>query len=178
MNLACRPLVDPKSRAVIGFCLQVRILKRSPLQPPAQLHARQSLRLNFLDKSLALIPTRPGLASGASFHLHVARTHTRTRTCITKPAGSPKYFTEGVPSNILGLYTPKIFHGRGSVKYLGGLQPQNISRKGFRQIFAGSTAPKYFTLGFPSNIGGLYTPKIFQGRGSVKYLGGLQPPNI
>ena len=28
-----------------------------------------------------------------------------------------KFFTEGVPSNIWGLYTPQIFHGRGSVKY-------------------------------------------------------------
>ena len=39
---------------------------------------------------------------------------------------APKYLTDGVPSNIWGLYTPKIFHGRGSVKYLGGLQPPNI----------------------------------------------------
>ena len=30
------------------------------------------------------------------------------------------------PSNIWGVYTPKIFGGCGSVKYLGGLQPQNI----------------------------------------------------
>ena len=26
---------------------------------------------------------------------------------------------------IWGVYSPKIFHGRGSVKYLGGLHPQN-----------------------------------------------------
>ena len=65
----------------------------------------------------------------------------------------PKYFTDGVPSNIWGLYNPKIFHGWGSVKYLGGLHPQNISRMGF-------------------------TPKIFHGLGSVKYLGGLHPQNI
>ena len=39
---------------------------------------------------------------------------------------APKYFTDGVPSNIWGLYTPKIFHGWGSVKYLGGLHPENI----------------------------------------------------
>ena len=38
----------------------------------------------------------------------------------------PKYFTDGVPSNIWGLYTPKIFDGWGSVKYLGGPHPQNI----------------------------------------------------
>ena len=36
------------------------------------------------------------------------------------------YLTDGVPSNIWGVYTPKIFDGWGSVKYLGGLQPQNI----------------------------------------------------
>ena len=39
---------------------------------------------------------------------------------------TPKYLSEGVPSNILGVYNPKIFDGWGSVKYLGGLQPQNI----------------------------------------------------
>ena len=38
----------------------------------------------------------------------------------------PKYFTDGVPSNIWGLYTPKIFDGWGSVKYLGVVDPQNI----------------------------------------------------
>ena len=56
----------------------------------------------------------------------------------------PKYFTEGVLSNISGVYspqiisrnpirqifwglcTPHIFDGRGSVKYLGGLHPPNI----------------------------------------------------
>ena len=90
----------------------------------------------------------------------------------------PKYLTDGVPSNIWGVYSPQIFHGRGSVKYLGGLQPPNISRKGFRQIFWGCTPRKYLTDGVPSNIWGLYTPKIFDGWGSVKYLGGLQPPNI
>ena len=36
----------------------------------------------------------------------------------------PKYLTDGVPSNIWGLYTPKIFDGWGSVKYLGGLQSE------------------------------------------------------
>ena len=91
---------------------------------------------------------------------------------------APKYFTDGVPSNIWGPYNPKIFHGWGSVKYLGGLQLQNISRMWFRQIFGGPTAPKYFTDGVPSNIWGVYTPKIFHGWDSVKYLGGLQPPNI
>ena len=56
----------------------------------------------------------------------------------------PKYFMDVVPTNIWGVYTPKI-HGWGSVKYLGGLHPQNISRVWFRQIFGGSTPPKYFT---------------------------------
>ena len=91
---------------------------------------------------------------------------------------APKYLTDGVPSNIWGVYTPKRFHGRGSVKYLGGLQLPNISRKGFRQIFGGSTAPKYLTEGVPSNIWGVYSPKRFHGRGSVKYLGAQQPPNV
>ena len=57
----------------------------------------------------------------------------------------PKYLTDGVPSNIWGVYTPKIFDGWVSVKYLGAVDPQNISRMGFCQIFGGSTAPKYFT---------------------------------
>ena len=39
---------------------------------------------------------------------------------------APKYLTDGVPSNIWGLYTPKIFDGWGSVKYLGAVHPQNI----------------------------------------------------
>ena len=71
---------------------------------------------------------------------------------------APKYLTEGVPSNIWGVYTPEIFDGRGSVKYLvkylGGLHPH------------------------PSNIWGVYIPQIFDGWGSVKYLGGLHPQNI
>ena len=90
----------------------------------------------------------------------------------------PKYFTDGVPSNIWGVYTPKIFDGWGSVKYLGALHPQNISRMGFRQIFGGSTPPKYFTDGVPSHIWGVYSPQIFDGWGSVKYLGGLRTQNI
>ena len=105
----------------------------------------------------------------------------------------PKYFTDGVLSNIWGVYSPKIFHGWGSVIYLGGLQPPNISRNhireifggckppkyftdGFRQIFGGCTPPKYFTDGVPSYIWGVYTPKIFHGWGSVKYLGAVEPP--
>ena len=89
---------------------------------------------------------------------------------------TPKYLTDGVPSNIWGVYSPKIFHRWGSVKYLGG--PQNISRMGFRQIFGGSTAPKYLTGGVPSNIWGVYSPKIFHGWGSVKYLGAVHAQNI
>ena len=38
----------------------------------------------------------------------------------------PKYLTDVCPSNIWGLYTPKIFDGCGSIKYLGGLHPENI----------------------------------------------------
>ena len=108
---------------------------------------------------------------------------------------APKYLTEGVPSNIWGVYSPQIFDGWGSVKFLGGLQPpkyltdgvpsniwglhpQNVSRKGFRQIYGGCRAPKYLTEGVPSNIWGVYTPKIFDRRGSVKYFGGVEPPNI
>ena len=37
-----------------------------------------------------------------------------------------KYLTDVCPSNIWGVYTPKIFDGCGSVKYLGGLHPENI----------------------------------------------------
>ena len=51
----------------------------------------------------------------------------------------PKYFTDGVPSNIWGVYSPKIFDGRGSVKFLGALHPQNISRKG-----SNISPPKHF----------------------------------
>ena len=72
-----------------------------------------------------------------------------------------KYFTDGVPSNIWGLYTPKTFDGWGSVKYLWGLQP-----------------PKHLTDVVPSNIWELYTPKICDGCGSVKYLGAVDPQNI
>ena len=90
----------------------------------------------------------------------------------------PKYLTDGVPSNIRGVYTLKIFHTWGSVKYSGGLHPQNISRMGFHQIFGGSKPPKYLTDGVPSIIWGVYTTKIFDGWGSVKYLGGLHPQNI
>ena len=73
----------------------------------------------------------------------------------------PKYLTDGVPSNIWGLYTPKIFDGWGSV-----------------QFFRGCAAPKDLTDGVPSNICGLYTPKMFDGWGSVKYLGAVDPENI
>ena len=39
---------------------------------------------------------------------------------------APKYLTDGVASNIWGVYSPKIFDGTPSVKYLGGLHPQYI----------------------------------------------------
>ena len=74
---------------------------------------------------------------------------------------APKYLTEPHPSNIWGLYTPKIFDERGSVKYFGG-----------------STAPKCLTEGVPSNIRGLYTPKIFDRTPSIEYLVALHPQNI
>ena len=89
-----------------------------------------------------------------------------------------KYLTDGVPSNIWGVYSPQMLHGTISVKCFGGVDPPNISRMGFRGILGGSTAPKYLTDGVPSNIWGLYTPKIFDGWGSVKYLGPVDPQNI
>ena len=70
----------------------------------------------------------------------------------------PKYLTDVDPSNIWGVYTPKIFDGCMSVKNLGGLHP-----------------PKYLTDVDPSNIWGVYTSKIFDGCMSVKHLGGLHP---
>ena len=73
----------------------------------------------------------------------------------------PKNLTDVDPSNIWGVYTPKIFDGCMSVKYLGGLQPE-----------------KYLTDVCPSNIWGVYTSKIFDGCMSVKYLGRLDPQNI
>ena len=90
----------------------------------------------------------------------------------------PKYFTDGVPSNIWGVYSPQIYRGGGSLKYLGGLQPPNVSRKHIREIFWGCRPPKYFTDGVPSNIWRLYTLKIFDGWGSVIYLGAVHPQNI
>ena len=90
----------------------------------------------------------------------------------------PKYLTDGVPSNIWRLYTPKIFDGWGSVEYLGAVDPQNILQMGFRQIFGVSTTPNISRMGFRQIFGGCTPPKIFDGWGSVKYLGGLQPPNI
>ena len=37
----------------------------------------------------------------------------------------PKNFMDVDPSNIWGVYTPKIIDGCMSVKYLGSLHPQN-----------------------------------------------------
>ena len=73
----------------------------------------------------------------------------------------PKYLTDVSPSNIWGVYIPKIFDGCGSVKYLGGLHPR-----------------KDLTDVCPSNIWGVYTSKFFDGCMSVKYLGGLHLQNI
>ena len=63
-----------------------------------------------------------------------------------------KYLTDIHPSNIWGVYTPKIFDGCMSVKYL--------------------------THAHASVILGVYTPKIFDGCMSVKYLVGVDPKNI
>ena len=40
----------------------------------------------------------------------------------------PKYLTDVDPSNIWGVYTPKIIDGCMFVKYLGGLHPQTFDR--------------------------------------------------
>ena len=105
---------------------------------------------------------------------------------------APKYFTEGVPSNIWGVYSPQIFDGTPSVKYLGAVDPPNTDGVPSNiwglytpKIFdltephpsniLGCTAPKYFTEGVPSNIWGVYSPQIFHGRGSVKYFGAVHP---
>ena len=56
---------------------------------------------------------------------------------------APKYLTEGVPSNIWGVYSPKIFDGRGSVKYLGVYTPK---------IFDGRGSVKYLGALHPQNI--------------------------
>ena len=56
-----------------------------------------------------------------------------------------KYLTDVGPSNIWGVYTPKIFDGCGSIKYLGGLHPQTCLRMWIRQILGQSTPPKYLT---------------------------------
>ena len=71
-----------------------------------------------------------------------------------------KYLTDVCPSNIWGVYTPKIFDGCGSVKYFGGLDPQ------------------LFTDVDPSNTWAVYTSKILDGCMSVKHLGGLHPQHI
>ena len=68
----------------------------------------------------------------------------------------PKYLTDVDPSNIWGVYTPKIIDG-----CMFGIH------------FGGSTPPKYLTGVCPSNIWGVYTPKIIDGCMSVKYMGGL-----
>ena len=74
---------------------------------------------------------------------------------------APKYPTEPHLSNVLGVYSPKIFDGRTSVKYFGDVGP-----------------PKCLTDVHQSNICGVYTPQIFDGTTFVKYFRGLHPPNI
>ena len=63
-----------------------------------------------------------------------------------------KYLMDIHPSNVCGVYTPKIFDGSISVKCL--------------------------THAHASVVWGVYTPETFGGCMSVKYLGGLDPPNI
>ena len=89
-----------------------------------------------------------------------------------------KYLTDGVPSNIWGVYSPQIFHGTISVKCFGGVDPPNISRMGFRELFGGSTAPKYLTDGVPSNIWGLYTPKNISRNHIREIFWGCRPPKF
>ena len=55
----------------------------------------------------------------------------------------PKYLTDVDPSNIWGVYTPKIFDGCMSVKYLGAYSPKK---------FDGCMSVKY--------LGGLHPPNI------------------
>ena len=45
---------------------------------------------------------------------------------ILEGSTTRKYLTDVDPSNIWGVYTPKIFDGCMSVKYLGGLHLQHI----------------------------------------------------
>ena len=60
-----------------------------------------------------------------------------------------KYLADVCPSNIWGVYTPRIFDGCMSVKYLTHAHAQ-LSR-GYRP-------PKYLTDIHPSNVWGVYTP--------------------
>ena len=55
----------------------------------------------------------------------------------------PKYLTDVDPSNVWGVYTPKIFDGCMSVKYLGVYTSK---------IFDGCMSVKYL---------GVYTSKMF-----------------
>ena len=77
--------------------------------------------------------------------------------------------TDVCPSNIWGVYTPKIFDGCMSVKYL---------THAHASVIWGSTPQKYLTDTCPSNIWGIYTPEKFDGCKSVKYLEGLHPEGI
>ena len=97
------------------------------------------------------------------------------------------YLTDVCPSNVWGLYTPKIFDGCGCTppKYLMDVRPSNIwglytpkiFDGQFRQIFGGCRPPKYLTDVRPSNIWGL-TPKIFDPFRQIytpKYLTDVRP---
>ena len=49
----------------------------------------------------------------------------------------PNYLTDVDPSNIWGVYTPKIIDGCISIKYLGGLQPEKFDGCGSVKYFGG-----------------------------------------
>ena len=82
----------------------------------------------------------------------------------------PTYVTDMDPSNIWGVYTPKICDGCGSVKYLGVYTPNIFDGGGSVKIFWGSTPPKYLTDVDPSNVLGGSTPP--------KYVTDVDPSNI
>ena len=101
--------------------------------------------------------------------------------CVKYFGGStpPKHLTDMVPSNIWGVYTPKIFDGYGSVKYLGGVYTAKIFDECMCVKYLAGLHPQKYLMGVcPSNVWGVYTPKIFDGCMSVKCLRGLHPQNI
>ena len=89
---------------------------------------------------------------------------------LLSPGSTPqKKLTDIHPSNISGVYTPKIFDGCMSVNHL---THAHVS------VMWGVYNAKYLTPACPSNIWGVYTPQIFDGHTSVKCLRVLHPQNI